>query len=528
MKFSYFVKTNSSVVFLLLFVFMNTTSATKLNKSNSDKTDLSTSTNTEEFYQNFLTNKEIEQILKCFGPLSLREGCVICRYIIQKIYKVLDITAMCPDIVETQLLSQRNREWKPDEEIMNKWIVLYKMQKDYVKRIKPGIDKFMGFDKTLHEEAVKKKVQLENLASLIQFQNKVNADIVSRSKKKNEKDCKDDSIKQTLDSISPDFNSNKKNSINKHNDNINNPQDLVDSHYDLEKNKVEKQYENYFHNKKTLNGEVTDENGNSNNLNLSSSVFNNDILSSKIGEFMGKPKDKRFFKFKQKDFVLQSPNENNNENNFEIKDFNKNLFEVDSKFGLENGSSSFLNNMLKDESISYLGTSIGTPYIDSSKNQVIKQNLKDSQINTNQQKYQNSNSNLVNMPTASSFMETEEQINILPIIPPIMHKSTFQYNKDLFDTLVKRNKYFNLETMRRGRRRSRFPDPQWDCVETQVAKLLRYLCEEEVSSSYQIYCKPIFHQISTIVESFLYHDNNIEICQNIHMCPVTASNLETN
>lgn len=96
------------------------------------------------------------------------------------------------------------------------------------------------------------------------------------------------------------------------------------------------------------------------------------------------------------------------------------------------------------------------------------------------------------------------------------------FDKSLFDTLIKKSENYNLETQRRGRRRSRFPDPQWDCAETQIAKLVRYLCEEEVSSSYQKYCKPIFEQINTMIESFLYHDNNLEICQNLHMCPVSV------
>lgn len=37
--------------------------------------------------QVLLSNKEIREILKCFGDLNLEEGCVICRYITQKICK---------------------------------------------------------------------------------------------------------------------------------------------------------------------------------------------------------------------------------------------------------------------------------------------------------------------------------------------------------------------------------------------------------------------------------------------------------
>jgi hypothetical protein len=35
--------------------------------------------------QVLLSNKEIREILKCFGDLNLEEGCVVCRYITQKI-----------------------------------------------------------------------------------------------------------------------------------------------------------------------------------------------------------------------------------------------------------------------------------------------------------------------------------------------------------------------------------------------------------------------------------------------------------
>jgi hypothetical protein len=35
--------------------------------------------------QVLLSNQEIREVLKCFGDLNLEEGCVICRYITQKI-----------------------------------------------------------------------------------------------------------------------------------------------------------------------------------------------------------------------------------------------------------------------------------------------------------------------------------------------------------------------------------------------------------------------------------------------------------
>ena len=35
--------------------------------------------------QGILSNQEIKEVLKCFGDLNLEEGCVICRYVTQKI-----------------------------------------------------------------------------------------------------------------------------------------------------------------------------------------------------------------------------------------------------------------------------------------------------------------------------------------------------------------------------------------------------------------------------------------------------------
>ena len=81
---------------------------------------------------------------------------------------------------------------------------------------------------------------------------------------------------------------------------------------------------------------------------------------------------------------------------------------------------------------------------------------------------------------------------------------------------------YNIETMRRGRRSHKYPDPQWDSAELQIGKILKYLCEEEVSHSYQKYCTVLFKQINTITESLLYHDNNIALCQNVHMCPLSS------
>jgi hypothetical protein len=147
--------------------------------------------------QGILSNQEIKEVLKCFGDLDLEEGCVICRYITQKICKkfyffnfyiflldkVLDISAMCPDIVETKLLNQREREWRPDPQVINKWTILYNLQKDYMERILPQIEATKKYDDVMHQKIIKEKAEKENLANLIQFQNKVNSDLQKSQKR---------------------------------------------------------------------------------------------------------------------------------------------------------------------------------------------------------------------------------------------------------------------------------------------------------------------------------------------------------
>ena len=111
--------------------------------------------------------------------------------------------------------------------------------------------------------------------------------------------------------------------------------------------------------------------------------------------------------------------------------------------------------------------------------------------------------------------------------PPTLNFSSFIESDDTtvdidFYKAIDTSMNYNIETMRRGRRSHKYPDPQWDCAELQIGKILKYLCEEEVSHSYQKYCTVLFKQINTITESLLYHDNNIALCQNVHMCPLSS------
>ena len=50
-----------------------------------------------------------------------------------------------------------------------------------MERIKPEIDNVKNYDKQIHQRLLKEKVEKENLANLIQFQNKVNGDLAHTS-----------------------------------------------------------------------------------------------------------------------------------------------------------------------------------------------------------------------------------------------------------------------------------------------------------------------------------------------------------
>ena len=58
---------------------------------------------------------------------------------------------------------------------------MFNLQKDYMERIKPEMDNVKNYDKQIHQRLLKEKVEKENLANLIQFQNKVNGDLAHTS-----------------------------------------------------------------------------------------------------------------------------------------------------------------------------------------------------------------------------------------------------------------------------------------------------------------------------------------------------------
>jgi hypothetical protein len=157
--------------------------------------------------QALLSNFEIREILKCFGDLNLEEGCIICRYITQKIYKVVEITSMCPDVVESKLKFQRERNWNPDPQLLNKWTVLFNLQKDYLTRIKPAFDGMKNYNEIFKAKINKQRIEKENLNNLIQFQNKMNSDLSHDEKiKRTEFDvddlhCDDEELKENSNKI---------------------------------------------------------------------------------------------------------------------------------------------------------------------------------------------------------------------------------------------------------------------------------------------------------------------------------------
>lgn len=68
------------------------------------------------------------------------------------------------------------------------------------------------------------------------------------------------------------------------------------------------------------------------------------------------------------------------------------------------------------------------------------------------------------------------------------------------------------------RKRSRFPDPQWNCVKAGVTDIINYLCEQEISNSFKKYCIPLKEQINIIIETILFHDSLPTMCKRINMC----------
>ena len=272
-----------------------------------------------------LSNKEIKEVMKCFGDLDLEEACVICRYVTGKINKILDLSTTCPDSLQFSIPFTRSRSWTPDNKVISKWNTLYNEQQNL--NNKEQLAELSIFQKSIGDIEPNKPIGQSSFVPSINRDTNINYinDIIVANKKE---------TKKPIDGI--------------------------------------------------------------------------DIYS-----------------LKKEESIFDS---NNNQDNSKI---------------LENKARSFFDKQDKFE-------------LEPKKELLL-----------------------------SSFIETESSGSV-----------------------------------RRETKRTRFPDVQWECAKSKISKLTRYLCEEEVSSSYQQYCRPIIDQINIMIESFLYHDNDIEICQNLHMCPV--------
>ena len=634
---------------------------------------------------------------------------------------------MCPDVVETKLLSQRQREWQPDPQVINKWTVLYNLQKDYMDRVKPKIEGMKTYDQVLGTKLVQEKVERENLSNLIQFQNKVNNDLKKKSedvKFNKDEDCDDDD---------QSYSHNKIAAANKNINHLSDFNKLLVKNLDKEnqmkkpltpfhKNKLEETMKNFFNKQNGIGIENSrtspntsfnpvisvpspsilptpldnpisipgnlldmdlvkpmptiytqfpvdplksftdygksilendeDENKTKNEEKLKNNEKKKNDKKKKRDEEQTKQDEKKkrdeeqtkqdgkkkrdeeqqtkqdgkkkrdeeqikqdgkkkrdeeqtkqdgkkkrdqeqtkqdgkeinidinkipsendtFEEIKSRNITISiSKTKKNKKNDLKnstgIKHLKTNVKnkeqeakpETESRKSDDKNKSNF-SKLIKSESskkeinIPIDGNKNKSTISRNSENNPIKISANDpkkqqdieiqsflqkseskipsndeifklsSKLNNNtssifdevdnseeiidpeEDPFEKLNEKILNPPQMSSFLQTSEFIN---------------FNKNLFEYLISKSSNFNLETQRRGRRRSRFPDPQWDCAESQISKLVIYLCEEEVSVSYKKYCKPIFEQINTMVESFLYHDNNLEICQNLHMCPVT-------
>ena len=329
-----------------------------------------------------LTNKEIKEVMQCFGDLNLEEGCVICRYITQKINKIIDLSTTCPDIVQMSFPYPRMRTWTPDNKVINKWTALYNEQKNLHSgnnnlKVGPGgvvLDKKKLVELSIFQKNIG---DIEPIKAL--GQGTFNKDSLGYNEELLKYNHNKVIAQQPNIAVSDIINPN----------NIKLPIESIDVYPQ----------------------EYLKELTNSNSILETNSPLNNkNVLNSKAKEFFNSEK------------IELIPNENPNNN---------------------------ISNQL-----------------------------------------------------LTSFVETSMKGDDSKEEQRTKYSSTNLFGKKM-------------------KKRSRFPDVQWECAKSQITKMTKYLCEEEISSSYQKYCKPIFEQINLMIESFLYHDNQLEICQNIHMCPVS-------
>lgn len=246
---------------------------------------------------------------------------------------------MCPDIVETKLMYEREREWKPDPQVINKWTVLYNLQKDYLQRIKPSIDGMKNYQDVLTEKIKKEKQEKENLQNLIQFQNKVNSDLRKTDNIKNnsfdsdDKKCDDEDLKYKNNKIIAPAKNN-----NYLNENSNNKDNSDSKKYEV----------NILAQKNNIDENSNDKNDLNNNTN-----YNNQNASDKPNLFAFNKK--LFTDFKNNNDSANKHNTNNNNNahtnsqqysernNINQNEQSDNKLDESNKNKLKSAMASFLN-----------------------------------------------------------------------------------------------------------------------------------------------------------------------------------------
>jgi hypothetical protein len=179
-----------------------------------------------------------------------------------------------------------------------------------MERIKPEIDNVKNYDKQIHERLLKEKIEKENLANLIQFQNKVNSDLAKSSNpysnEFNKDHCDDEDLKyKHLQVIAPQTGiidnpkqtmiRNKKllkgpsKSINNYNNIFQGSNPLIQSNKQLDSsnaNLLKKKMMEFMKSSKTN----PSNNNNKNSLNY----MNQEMLKQKVAQFFVQPTTPHF------------------------------------------------------------------------------------------------------------------------------------------------------------------------------------------------------------------------------------------
>jgi hypothetical protein len=436
------------------------------------------------------------------------------------------LSSLCPDIIDTKLLKQKEREWQPDPQVLSKWENMYNLQKDYMDRVLPKLQETMHYDNVITKKQKIEKIKLENAEMMRQFEDKVNRDVIRTS------ECAEpvDHSVMTPTVLAPSglFDQSQSAMFN------NSP--LSVKLDDSNKAALGNAAKSFFESKAFAFKQDDKPDVINNSFDPSALIGDHNMKDM----FKGLPLQPGVMI----DYMGTSVGNENlpGGNGQNIADELKtSLNEIKRKLQLVKAKEDELNNSLKSQTAKLSKPTTPAANIAPTATTPTKS---ENHIRFSQTDKEENYEELANKELMKKKQELH--INDIEMAEPVLNENSFQQlggkilnpptisflltGEDIhmssgasgFEELLDKSQNFNLETQRRGRRRSRFPDPQWDCAELQISKIVKYLCEEEVSMSYQKYCKPILLQINTMIESFLYHDNNLEICQNLHMCPITV------